>query len=358
MDLVLRMNQLGMIVEGDIVRIATLATLKKENDLRKSQIAALQKEKEQIKALEPLETRYIPISYSDAGSEVLPHIKNIVTKGRGTVSVDSKNNQVIITDTADKIAQAQEIARQIDKVTSQVIIEARVVEVSESYTKELGFDWNLSVGPVTMFDGGSQYTTGVAMNYPAASSNGFSLNYAKIAGTPFTLDAALTALETNGKGKILSAPKIVTLNNKKAMIKQGQEIGYLERDSAGGSSVKFKDVDLLLEVTPHVTPDNRISLTIVIQKNDVTGFTEGVPVIATNEAETQLLVNDGDTIVIGGIIKSTKSSEKSGFPGLHEVPVLGWMFQRNITDVDSNELLIFMNPKIVQLEQRNVSYLN
>jgi type IV pilus assembly protein PilQ len=103
MDLVLRMNQLGMIVEGDIIRIATLATLKSENDLRKAQIAALQKEKEQIKALEPLETRYIPISYSDAAVEVLPHIQNIVTKDRGSVTVDSKNNQIIITDTAKKL---------------------------------------------------------------------------------------------------------------------------------------------------------------------------------------------------------------------------------------------------------------
>jgi type IV pilus assembly protein PilQ len=352
MDLVLRMNQLGMIVEGDIVRIATLATLKQENDLRKAQIASLQKEKEQIKALEPLETRYIPISYSDATKEVLPHIETIVTKDRGSVSVDVKNNQIIITDTADKIAQALDIARQIDKVTSQVIIEARVVEVSENYSKELGFQWNLGVGPVTINGGDSQYTTGVAMNYPAATGNGFTLNYAKIAGTPFTLDATLTALEANGNGKILSAPKIATLNNKKARIKQGQEIGYLERDSAGGSSVKFKDVDLLLEVTPHVTPDNRISMDIVIQKNDVVDFIDGVPVIATNEAQTQLLVNDGDTIVIGGIIKSTSTKNKTAFPGLHKIPVLGWMFQSNLEEADSNELLIFMNPKIVQLEQR------
>ena len=352
MDLVLRMNQLGMIVEGDIVRIATLATLKQENDLRKAQIASLQKEKEQIKALEPLETRYIPISYSDAATEVLPHIENIVTEGRGSVTVDSKNNQIIITDTADKIANAQEIAKQIDKVTSQVIIEARVVEINQTYSKELGIQWNLGVGPVTVNNGGSVYDTSVAMNFPAATSNGFALNFAKITGTPFTLDATLTALESNGNGKILSAPKIVTLNNKKARIKQGQEIGYLERDSAGGSSVKFKDVDLLLEVTPHVTPDNRISMDIIIQKNDVTGFVDGVPIIATNEAQTQLLVNDGDTIVIGGIIKSAANHDKSAFPGLHKIPVLGWMFQRNLEEIDNNELLIFMNPKIVQLEQR------
>jgi type IV pilus assembly protein PilQ len=127
----------------------------------------------------------------------------------------------------------------------------------------------------------------------------------------------------------------------------------LERDSAGGSSVKFKDVDLLLEVTPHVTPDNRISMDIVIQKNDVTGFVEHDRTYHFHQrGATQLLVNDGDTIVIGGIIKSTSTRAKDAFPGLHKIPVLGWLFQRNLEEADSNELLIFMNPKIVQLEQR------
>ncbi len=358
MDLVLRMNQLGMVAEGDIYRIATLTTLKQENELRKAQIAALQKEKEQLKALEPLETRYIPISYSNATSEILPHIQKIVTPGRGSATVDEKNNQIIITDTIDKIRQAQEITAQIDKVTAQVIIEARVVEVEESYTKELGFNWELGVGPITMFNHGSEYEGNVAMNYAASSDNGFGLSYTKIAGTPLTLDARLTALETNGKARVLSAPKIVTLNNKKAKIKQGSEVGYLERDSAGGSSVSFKDVDLLLEVTPHVTPDNRISLSINITKNDVTNYVEGVPVISTNEANTELLVNDGDTVVIGGIIKSSQGSEKSAFPGLHKIPVLGWMFQSNLDQYESLELLIFMNPKIVQLEQRHASYMD
>lgn len=355
MDLVLRMNQLGMVVEGDIIRIATLTTLKKENDLRNAQIAAAQKEKEQIRALEPLETRYIPVSYSDAGKEVLPHIQNIITPGRGSVSVDSKNNQIIITDTAEKVAQAQKITAQIDKVTSQVVIEARVVEVNESYSKELGFAWSGSVGPIAINDKISLGGT-VAMNYPAATNNGFGFSLTRILNTPFSLDAQLSALEINGNGKILSSPKIVTVNNKKAKIKQGQEIGYLERDSAGGSSVKFKDVDLLLEVTPHVTPDNRISLTILLKKNDVIDFVDGVPIIATNEAETQLLINDGDTIVIGGIIKATEQKAKTGFPGLHKIPVLGWMFQRNQEEIDNQELLIFLNPKIVQLEQRAAAY--
>ncbi len=357
LDLVLRMNQLGMIVEGDIYRIATLETLTKENDLRKAQIAALQKEKEQIKALEPLETKYIPISYSDAEKEILPHIENILTKERGTATVDVKNNQVIITDTAEKIAQAEEIARLIDKVTAQVIIEARVVEIEESFTKEIGVNWSGTFGPIGMNEGGTEYTTDIAMDYAAENTqNGFSLAYDKIAGTPFSLDAKLSAIEINGNGKILSAPKIVTLNNKKAVISQGSEVGYLERDSSGGSSVEFKEVDLKLEVTPHVTPDNRISMTIMITKNDVTDYVDGVPVISTNEATTELLVNDGDTVVIGGIIKNAETKEKNAFPGLYKIPVLGWLFQSNLEESEKRELLIFINPKIVQLEQRG--YLN
>ena len=359
MDLVLRMNQLGMVVEGDIIRIATLATLKQENDLRKAQIAALQKEQEQIKALEPLETRYIPISYSDAETEVLPHIENIITEGRGTVTVDAKNNQIILTDTAAVIAQAQAITRQIDKVTSQVIIEARIVEVEEEFVKEIGFSWAASVGPVGINGGKLAAGGDVIMNYPSnlldtKGALGFSLE--RIMNTAFSLDAQLTALETNEKLKVLSAPKIVTLNNKKAQIKQGQEIGYLERDSSGGATIKFKEVDLLLEVTPHVTPDNRISRTILLTKDEVTGFIDTVPIIDTNEAITQLLINDGDTIVIGGIIKNKEAKDKDAFPGLHKIPILGFIFQSNREEVINKELLIFLNPKIVQLEQRAALY--
>lgn len=351
LDLILRMNQLGMVYEGDIIRVATLETLKSEEDLRKARFAALQKAKEQVKSAEPLVTRYIPISYSKASTEILPHIKNIITEDRGSVTVDEKNNQVIITDTQEKVDQAVAIAKRIDRVTSQVIIEARVVEVSEEYKNELGFAWSATIGGVTFNGGDSSHTTTIAMNYPAATSNGFGFNLARVANTNFALDAKLSALETSGNGKILSAPKIVTLDNKKAKIKQGLEYAYLERDSSGGATVKFKDIDLLLEVTPHVTPDNRISMIIHLTKDDVASVTDGVPSIATNEAETELLINDGDTIVIGGIIKAQTTIADNGFPGLGKIPVLGWLFKHHTDEGVKKELLIFINPKIVRLEK-------
>jgi type IV pilus assembly protein PilQ len=358
LDLVLRMNQLGMTEDGGIVRIATLETLKKEDDLRKNKLAALKAAREEAKALEPLVTRYFPVSYSNAEDEVKPHIEKILTKGRGNVTVDTKNNQIILTDTEAKVRQAEAIIRRIDKVTSQVVIEARIVEVSETFSKELGIDWALSYGPGIMPGTDWNTTYDMAMNLPSASGSSIGLSFSRLSGVPFVLNARLNALETTGNGRILSSPKILTLDNKKAKIKQGVEYAYLERDSSGGSSVKFKNIDLLLEVTPHVTPDDRISLVIYITKNDVAGITGGVPNVATNEAQTELLVNDGDTVVIGGIIKRTSNFGQSAFPVLSKIPVLGWAF-KNRTDSSSNaELLIFMTPRIVQLEQQMAQTIN
>ncbi len=358
LDLVLRMNQLGTIQEGDIVRIATLETLKNEEDLRQAKLAAMRKAREEAKALEPLATRYFPVSYSNAETEIKPHIEKILTVGRGSVTVDAKNNQIIVTDIQAKLRQAEEIIRRIDKVTSQVIIEARIVEVGETFSKELGIDWTMSYGPGVIPGTGYNTTTDMAMNFPSASTSSIGMSFSRLSGVPFVLNARLNALESTGNGRILSSPKILTLDNKKARIKQGVEYAYLERDSSGGSSVKFKNIDLLLEVTPHVTPDDRISLIIFITKNDVAGLTGGVPNVATNEAQTELLVNDGDTVVIGGIIKKTENQGKSAFPVLSKIPILGYAFQNNTRKTSNAELLIFMTPRIVQLEQHMAQSFN
>ena len=178
--------------------------------------------------------------------------------------------------------------------------------------------------------------------------------FSKVGGTPFLLEAQLNAVEANKKGRIITSPKIVTLDNKKAKIKQGIEWPYLERDSAGNATVRFKNIDLLLEVTPSVTPDDRILMKIFLTKNDIATITLGVPSLNTNEAQTELLVNDGDTIVIGGIIKKNEQASVNAWPGLKDVPLLGWLFKtQKITDT-ANELLIFITPRIVQLEQRRI----
>ena len=355
LDLVLKMNQLGMTMEGDIIRIATLNSLAQEEKLKQAQLKATQQAVKQQKALEPLLTAYIPVSYSNAQSEVLPHIQVVLTEGRGKASVDTRNNQLIITDTAEKIEQIKEIVERIDQVTPQVIIEARIVEANSNFTKDLGFDWGtVTAGPFDIGD--SELTlTGLASNLPAVIPTGaVGMNFIKSTGTPFSIiNAQLQVSETEGKTNIISAPKVLTLDNKKAKIKQGLEVPYLERDSSGNATVRFKNVDLLLEVTPNVTPDNRITLKVFVTKNDVVDPTADQPALSTNEAETELLVDDGDTIVIGGIVKSSLSYAERGIPGLRNVGVLGWLFKSQSKDDSKNELLIFITPRIVQLKQKS-----
>jgi type IV pilus assembly protein PilQ len=357
LDLVLKMNQLGMTMEGDIIRIATLTTLAQEEKLRQAQMKAEQQSKQQAEALEPLLTEYIPVNYSNAATEVLPHVQQILTEGRGKASVDTRNNQLIITDTAAKIEQAKEIVEKIDQVTPQVIIEARVVEANSNFARDLGFDWGtvtLGQFDVGKFDIGP--TTFLASNLPNATPSAtLGFNIFKLSGTDFTIvNAQLQASEVEGKTNILSAPKIVTLDNKKAKIKQGFEVPYLERDSSGNATVRFKDVDLLLEVTPSITPDDRIALSIFITKNDLVDPTAPEPALSTNEAQTEILMDDGDTVVIGGILKSTKTWAESGIPGLMKLPALDWLFKSHSTSNDKNELLIFITPQIVRLEQKKL----
>jgi type IV pilus assembly protein PilQ len=361
LDLVLKMNQLGMTMEGDIVRIATLATLAQEEKLKQAQLKAAEAAQKQAEALEPLFTEYIPVSYSNAKNEILPHLTPILTEGRGKANVDERNNQIIITDTALKIKQAKQIVEKIDTVTAQVIIEARIVEANTNFSRDIGFDWgNVTLGAVDIPGTDWEFgpTSFTADNVPALfpSTGSLTFNLFKTSGTAFSIvEAQLAASEIEGKTNIISSPKIVTLDNKKAKIKQGFEYPYEERDSSGNATVRFKDIDLLLEVTPTVTPDNRISLTIFVTKNEIARETSLGPALSTNEAQTEILVDDGDTIVIGGILKSTIVWGERGIPGLRKMGVLGWLFKFQSESDEKNELLIFMTPRIVKLEQKRLS---
>jgi type IV pilus assembly protein PilQ len=245
----------------------------------------------------------------------------------------------------------------IDKVTPQVIIEARIVEANSAFTRDLGFDWGtVSAGPFNIGDA-TLTLTGLASNLPATIPSAVvGGTFQKLTGTPFEIiDAQLVASESEGKTNIISAPKVVTLDNKQAKIKQGLEVPYLERDSSGNATVRFKNVDLLLEVTPNITPDDRIVMKIFVTKNDVVDPTADQPALSTNEAETELLVDNGDTIVIGGIVKSTIQYGERGIPGLRQLGVLGWLFKSQSKSDSKNELLIFITPRIVQLEQKKMN---
>ncbi len=350
LDLVLKMNQLDKVFEGDIIRIATAETLKKEE----KQHNELLKAKEEKKALEALVTEYIPVNYSDAEKDIKPRIEDILTE-RGSVGADQRTNIIIITDIAEKIKKAREIVNNLDKVTTQVIIEARIVEASTSFSREIGVEWDISSSGTHVLGDRFPYSGNMAMNAPLTSSAmSIGFNFTKITGTPFLLDATLMAMESRGKGKIISAPKIVTLDNKTATIKQGLRYPYLKLDESGNTTLEFEDIDLVLEVKPHVTPDDRVSMNIKIEKKDLgVEYTAGRS-FTTKSAETELLVNDGDTVVIGGIIKTTKSSTDTGVPGLSKIPFIGWLFKSTDKEATKEELLIFITPEIVKLEQRSL----
>ncbi len=372
LDLVLKMNQLGKTMEGNIIRIATQGTLDAEEKQKQERLAAQRSVQDQEKALEPLITEYIPVSYSDAATEIQPHLEKIVTKDRGSLSVDKRTNMVILTDTAGTIKQAREIVEKLDRVTPQVLIEARIVEATTNFSREIGTNWGMSTGinDTTIAAGGEAepgigpqrgynmlggtYGTDIAVNLPVNQFGSIGFNFLRIAGTPFVLNAMLMAMESKQEGRIISAPRILTLDNKPALISQGFEYPYQTRDEDGQTQIEFKDVNLELNVTPHITPDNRISMKVQIQNNDIFTQTADGPALSTNEASTELLVNDGDTFVIGGIIRENETTTNDGLPGLSRIPLLGWLFKSRVKSQDKRELLIFITPRIVQLEQRQM----
>ena len=266
---------------------------------------------------------------------------------------------IISNDIPKAVERIREIIRILDQVTPQVLIEARVVEANTDFRRDVGFDWGtISIGSFAFGD--VFEVTGIDMeadNIPATNLNqgaiGFGLS--KISGTPFDIiDARLQLGEQEGKTRIISAPKILTLDGKLALIKQGFEIPFQERDSAGGSSIKFKEVNLELRVRPKVTPDNRVMLAVVVTKDDVVDITVDEPPLSTNTAATELLLEDGETIVIGGIIRATVSEAEEGIPGLRKIPGLGFLFKSQNKNDQQSELLIFLTPKIVKLEQKEV----
>ena len=366
LDLVLKMNQLGLTEEQGIYRIATQATLAREEKLESEKLeAARQADEEQ-----ELVTEFFLCSYIDARDTACAHIARECEEAtevgwdsrfspRGNVSVDIAKNMIIVNDVPKAVERIREIIRILDQVTPQVLIESRIVEANTDFRRDIGFDWGtVSIGS---FDLGNVFeVTGIDMtadNIPATAldSGAIGFGLSKLSGTPFDIiDARLQLGEEEGKTRIISAPKILTLDGKLAVIKQGFEVAYIERDSAGGSSVKFKEVDLELRVRPKVTPDNRVMLAVSIKKDDVLDITAEEPPISTNSATTELLLEDGETIVIGGIIKATVSEGESGIPGLRKIPGLGLLFKYGTKQDQQNELLIFLTPKIIKLAQKEV----
>jgi type IV pilus assembly protein PilQ len=354
--LVLKMNNLGLVSEEGIIRIATLNTLAREEKERREKLSTHREAENQ----EELVTAFMRVSYVDA-SEIAKHLtseresegksKFNPDRAEAGITVDKTNNMIVMSDVPRSIERAKEIVQKLDRVTPQVLIEARIVEASNNFSRELGVSLSGSVGPLVDDQLSFSFE---AVNPPTTPKGNLGINFSRLSGTPWTLNATIAAAESEGQVKIISTPKILTLENKSATITQGLEYPYLERDDTGGSSVQFKSIDLKLEVLPKVTPDDRIVMKIIIENNEIGAIFAGEQSFTTKKAETELLVNNGDTVVIGGIRKDRKDNEQSGLPGLMNIPVLGWLFKTESKEHQLDELIIFITPRILQLEQREI----
>ena len=352
LDVILKMKGLGKVYEDNVLRIDTLSNIARQQEDEA-------KAKDAMVKAEDLVTQILPVNYAKAG-DIAESIKKSLSS-RGDITVDIRTNMLIIKDIKDKQEEIDKLLKTLDKPTPQVLIEARIVQADSNFAKDLGIQWggsytstpgDYNVGIISG-PGGSvgAPTTGFAVNLPAAGvagtkgSVGFTIG--KTIGDAFNLDLRLSAGETKGLTKVLSAPKIATLDNREATIQQGESIPY-KTVSQTGTKTEFIDATLTLKVTPKVTPDGHIAMNIRISKNRQGSIVvEGTPSINKKEATTEVLVKDGETTVIGGIYEITDVDNVSGIPWFYQVPIFSWLFKSTQKSNIKSELLIFITPKII-----------
>ncbi|MBI5814592.1 MAG: type IV pilus secretin PilQ [Nitrospinae bacterium] len=355
LDVIMRNNGLGKKQEGNIVRIATLDEIQKESEsLLKAQ------EAESKKA--PLFTRVFEVNYES--SEKMKKNLDSMKSERGKVEINERTNTLIIQDTKEKLEEMAKLIDKLDKKESQVLIEAKIVSATHDKVKGLGIQWGGHSNTTTAYGfpntigitGGTGISTpnvtanggGSAVYLPISAGaggaiGGFGLSLGSVNGTAL-LDAKLLMLEENSEAVIISNPKITTMNNKEAIIESGQEVPY-QTTSAEGTKTEFKKAVLSLKVTPHITPDKHMRLTLQVNKDRP--LSGSPPPIETRMAKTEVLVADGETAVLGGLFEDSSNSSSQQLPGLGNIPGLGWLFKNKSTTNNNQELLIFITPKIV-----------
>ncbi len=375
LDLILKTNGLGKTIDGNVIRIARLSDLQKEeSDLRKLK-------EEQALAGDTLVWRK-PLSYAKA-AEMEPTIRKVALSARGTITLDTRTNTMIITDLGPNIEKAKELIADLDRATPQVEIEARIVVTTRNFTRDLGIQWGFLNQQTPQFgnttnrafphsivlngqgvpggglpanQAGVATSAGIgtagrgyAINLPATGFNSaIGVSLGNILGN-FNLDAALTALERQGRGRLLSTPKVTTQNNQEAEIKQGVQIP-IQTVANNTVTVQFKDAVLTLRVTPQITEANTVILGIDVQNNtaDFANLVNGIPPINTQSAKTNVLVRDGATTVIGGIYQSNEQTAQQSTPFLSKLPLLGYLFRNRFVTTSNNELLLFITPRIIK----------
>lgn len=358
LDVVLRIKGLDKRMDGSILMVAPSEELaaREAKDL---------KAKQQVEDLEPLYSEYIRLNYAKAEdfADLLKTDTNSIITPRGSVSVDQRTNTLLMKDTAKSIESVRRMVETLDIPVKQVVIEARMVTVRDNVTEDLGVRWGFSDQQGTdgisgTLEGAENISNGnipslsdrLNVNLPVANpSASIGMHIAKLANGTL-IDLELTALEEENKGEIIASPRITAANQQKARIEQGTEIPYVESASSGATTVSFKKAVLSLEVTPHITPDNKVILNLIITQ-DTRGDTVQTgtgPAVAidTQQIETQVLVENGQTVVLGGIFQQQIINSTKKVPLLGDIPYIGRLFKSTSEFNEKRELLIFVTPKI------------
>ncbi|HET6655520.1 MAG TPA: type IV pilus secretin PilQ [Gammaproteobacteria bacterium] len=378
LDIILKTKGLAMRKNGNVVLVAPA-----------DEIAAREKQqlqaKQQIQALLPLESSFIQVNYAKAAdlANLIKSQGNSLLSPRGTVSVDQRTNTLLVQDTADRLSDIRELVHKLDVPVRQVLIESRIVIVNKDFTRQLGVRFgatgvntngrglvavsgtadaadNIVVSGTNDLQVGSPgpLDSRLVVNAPAANPVG-RLAVA-ILSSNYLVDLELSALQAEGHGQVISRPHVITSNQHEAFIKQGVEIPYQQASSSGATNTQFKEAVLSLRVTPQITPDNKIIMDLDVSKDSkgspVPSATGGtVPSIDTREVKTQVLVDNGDTVVLGGIYETSRIESVNKVPLLGDIPLLGFLFRNTTTTNNKKELLIFVTPKIlsssVQLDE-------
>jgi type IV pilus assembly protein PilQ len=386
---IIRTQSLSYVWEGNIIRILTADDM--ESDLKlatvKDKTIAQQLE---IKRSEPLLTSMINVDYADPKA-IRDNLQEFLTKDkdgktRGSIKVDDHRNALIIQAISDDLTKIVRIIKKIDKPTPQILIKANIVETSKDTARSLGIQWggmfqtalgnhdfwvtpggragsaippgSAMSGAYTPYYGSTGISgQGYAVNLPgsastmgsAAGAASLGLMFGSIGGN--ILEVQLSALQNDGKLRILSSPSITTVDNQKAYTENGARVPFVTTDKDGNREVKFEDALLRLEITPHVINDKNLKMKILVEKNEVdeteTHKVDGNPRIIKKKTETNLIVKDGETIVISGLTKQRTSDTTSGIPWLKDIPVLGWLFKKEDKADSMEEVLIFITPSIL-----------
>jgi type IV pilus assembly protein PilQ len=375
LDIILRANRLGYVIDGTIVRIAPLTVLADEEAQR-------QKLTEAQALAGTLTTMTRTLSYARA-ELVQPLLTATVLSQRGSITTDVRTNTLIITDLAERLTRAGDLISTLDRPEPQVEIEARIVQTTRDFARRIGVQWGFNGRAVSELantlplafpnsaqlggrtggneagnvGAGTEIRQGPAadaastvINLPIpGASTGIGLALGAINGA-FNLDVALSALEDSGQGRLLSTPRVTTQNNIAATIEQGVQIP-IQTVANNTVTVSFRPAALRLNVTPQITASNTVIMIIEVvnEAPDFSRAINGIPPIDSQNARTQVLVNNGETTVIGGIYVSREQSSQDRTPGLYRIPLLGWLFQRNELTDESRELLIFITPRIIRL---------